>query len=80
MPLERRRLRGAGVSAFALSTLIAFSAYDDAHKTYRLHDDEDDDDAEICFLGLCCETILSPALAWLAKLQAFAVAVAQILS
>ena len=49
--------------------LLSDDDHDDDHEAYRLHDD-DDDDEKIYFMGLCCETLSSPALAWLAKLQA----------
>ena len=48
--------------------LLSDDDHDDDHEEYRLHDD--DDDEEIYFIGQCCETLSSPALAWLAKLQA----------
>ena len=51
--------------------LLSDDDHDDDHETYRLHDDEDDEgDEEIYFIGQCCETLSSLALAWLAKLQA----------
>ena len=36
--------------------LLSDDDHDDDHKTYRLHDDEDEKDAEIYFIGQCCET------------------------
>ena len=39
--------------------------HDDDHETYKLHDDEDDDNGENYLIGQCCETLSSPALAWL---------------
>ena len=34
-----------------------------------MHDDEDDDNGENYLIGQCCETLSSPALAWLGKLS-----------